>query len=44
LTSEKAEQLDAIIKEISGEKSELEETYFKLRTEYLTTMFRMDEA
>jgi hypothetical protein len=44
LTIEKAEELDRVISEITDEKTELEEHYFKLRTEFLTTQLRMDEA
>jgi hypothetical protein len=44
LSLEKAEQLNNIIKEISDEKTDLEEQYFTIRTKYRTTQLMMDEA
>ena len=44
LTLDKAEELNHIIQEIGDEKSELEEHYFKLRTEFMSTQMLMDEA
>jgi hypothetical protein len=37
LTLDKAEELGGIIESVTDEKSELEEHYFKLRTEFLST-------
>jgi len=37
LTLEKAEELNTVVQDISDEKTELEESYFKLRTEFLST-------
>jgi hypothetical protein len=37
LTIEKAEELNNIIKEISNEKSDLEESYFMIRTKFRAT-------
>lgn len=37
LTIEKAEELNMIIENVTDEKSELEEFYFKLRTEFIST-------
>jgi hypothetical protein len=36
--------MNGIIKEISDEKSELEEQYFLIRTKFRSTELRMDEA
>lgn len=44
LTLDKAQEFSSIIQDISDDKTELEEHYFKLRSEYLTTQIRMDEA
>ena len=44
MTLEKGEQLNQIIKEISDEKSELEEEYFKKRAQYIEIQLLLDEA
>ena len=44
LTLDKAQEYSNIILDISEEKSELEESYFKVRNEYLQTQLKMDEA
>ena len=44
LTIEKASELDKIISDISNDKTELEEHYFRLRSQYFSTQTRMDEA
>ena len=44
MSIEKAEEFNRVISEITDEKTELEEYYFKVRTEFLSTQLRMDEA
>ena len=44
MTLEKGEELNNIIKEISDEKTELEEEYFKKRAILLQIQMQLDEA
>ena len=44
LTIEKAEELNGLVKEISDEKTDLEESFFMMRTKYRSTQLTMDEA
>lgn len=44
MTLEKGEELNNIIRTISDEKTDLEESYFKMRSEYLANVLRLDEA
>ena len=37
-------ELNSVINEISDDKTSLEEAYFKLRSEFLSTQYKMDES
>ena len=44
LTIDKAEYLNNVIKELSDEKTDLEESFFVMRTKFKSTQLAMDEA
>jgi hypothetical protein len=44
LTLEKAEEFNQRLAEVIDEKTQLEETYFQMRTKYRSNQLNMDEA
>lgn len=44
LTLEKAEEFNQRLTEVQDEKTQLEETYFQMRTKYRSNQLNMDDA